>query len=145
MNQKSLFKEYKDIFAEEEGKEKKLEEKNKSPYAYNPFALQDAVGAKDVKKIWLEYQRLTLSGIESEDLIHKIISKIRDMLAISKGANAQDLGIKDYPYNKSKRDLKNWKPESLENFYTKLVSIYHLSRLGGENLDIALEKTILNL
>lgn len=144
MENQSLFKEYRGVFSENE----EISEKKPKPqreYAYNPFALQDAIGEKSVKKIWLEYNKLISEGIEAEDIIHKIISKVRDMVAINKGAKAEILNIKDYPYNKSKRDLKNWKAEELKNFYTKLVSIYHRSRMGGEVLDTALEKTLLSL
>lgn len=140
--EQSLFKEYQDIFTP---KEEVSKEKTERVYDYSPFALQDAVGEKNVKKVWLEYQKLVLNDISPEDLIHKIISKVRDMAAIQKGATASDLGIKDYPYNKSKRDLKNWKPDELINFYTKLVLIYHQSRMGGESLDLALEKLLLSL
>ncbi len=143
METQSLFKEFKNLFSEKEDLEKKSQKEK--DYLYSPFALQDAVGARDIKKTWLEYQKLLLQGIQPEELIHKIISKVKDMAAISKGATATDLGIKDFPYNKSKKDLKNWKKEDLENFYTKLVSIYHKSRMGGESLDTALEKTLLEL
>ncbi len=146
MNQGNLFKEYRGVFSENEAEEKEEpKEKSGLPYAYSPFALQDAIGARDVKKTWLEYQKLILSGIEAEELVHKVISKVRDMSAISKGASATSLGIKEYPYTKSKKDLKNWKPENLQNFYEKIVSIYHLSRLGGENLETALEKALLTI
>lgn len=148
-NMDNLFKEYEKIFSqtpEVEGQEE-TKPKKERVYEYSPFALQDAIGEKNVKKAWIEYEKLRLSGIEAEDLIHKIISKVRDMAFIGSGASKEDLGIKsDFPYNKSKKDLKNWKIEELKNFYTKLVAIYHRSRMeSGQELDIALEKTLLFL
>jgi DNA polymerase III gamma/tau subunit len=150
MNQTNLFKEYKGVFEKETPTHEAVGGPTKSVgrvFGYSPFALQDAIGEKSAKKAWIEYQKLRLAGIEAEELIHKIVSKVRDMAAISMGANKEDLGIqKDYPYNKSKRDAKNWKEEDLKKFYTKLVEIYHLSRMeSGNQLDIALEKTILFL
>lgn len=142
MDQINLFKEFEKIFIEPKEVQKESKEKF---YAYSPFALQDALGEKNIKGVWIEYQRLVLQGVEAEDLIHKIISKVRDMVAISAGASASDLGIKDYPYSKSKKDLKNWKQQDLKNFYTKLVSIYHESRMGKESLETALEKTLLSI
>jgi len=139
----SLFKQYDGIFREET-----LGVKNspKRGFDYSPFALQDAMGERNVKKAWIEYIKLRLGGIEAEDLIHKIISKTRDMVAINQGADKEDLGIKDYPFAKSKRDIKNWKTEELKNFYTKLVEIYHRARMGsGNELDIALEKLLLSI
>ncbi len=142
MNNHSLFKEFENIFPEEE---ELKEEKKPREYSYSPFALQDAIGERDVKKAWIEYQKLVFQGIEPDELVHKVISKVRDMTLISKGATADGLGIKDYPYNKSKRDLKNWKADQLQNFYTKLVYLYHESRMGGESLSVALEKSLLQL
>jgi DNA polymerase III gamma/tau subunit len=138
----------KNLFGEDEKvqtEEKEIKSK-KATFGYSPFALQDAIGEKNVKKIWLEYEKLRLSGIEAEELIHKIISKVRDMLAISQGASKQDLGIeKDYPYDKSKRDARNWRISELENLYSRLVKNYHEIRMIGGDLDLDLEKTLLNI
>jgi hypothetical protein len=157
----SLFKEYEKVFEESHSascsarasRDKKAGE---FEFAYSPFALQDAVGEKSAKKSWIEYMKLRLTGIESEKLIFQIAGKARDMLAIIKGATKEDLGIaKDYPYNKSKRDAKNWQEKSLADFYTKLIEAYHGSRMGtrptewsfgrGEELDVALEKILLSI
>ncbi len=153
MNQDSLFKQYKGAFEEKE-EIVKQENKGLPKYAYSPFALQDAVGEKDIKKIWIEYEKLRLQDVEAEEIIHKIISKVRDMSAISAGAKKEDLDLKDYPYNKSKRDIKNWSDTKLKDFYNKLVFIYHESRgarLNGysdgriKDLDTALEKILLQI
>ncbi|NLE07246.1 MAG: hypothetical protein GX627_01355 [Parcubacteria group bacterium] len=153
MNQDSLFKQYKGVF---ESKEKvaRPENENLSRYAYNPFALQDALGEKDKKKIWIEYVKLRLQGVKTEEIIHIVISKIKNMSAISAGAKKENLGLKDYPYNKSKRDVKNWSEIKLKDFYNKLVFLYHESRgarlngySDGENkdLDTVLEKILLQV
>lgn len=141
----SLFKQYEGIFQEKEESSKKESE---FKFAYSPFALQDAIGERSAKKAWLEYQKLRIKeGILTEELIHKIISKTRDMLAISLGADKESLNIKnDYPFNKSKKDAKNWPTEKLKQFYTNLISAYHRSRLeSGIDLDTTLEKLILNI
>jgi hypothetical protein len=140
----NLFKEYEGVF-QESGEIQKEKKPNSFEYAYNPFALQDAIGEKSAKKAWIEYEKLRFLGIEAEELIYKIVGKARDMAAITAGASKEVLALKDYPYNKSKRDAKNWKADDLKNFYTKLTEIYHRSRMGGEELDTALEKIILNI
>jgi hypothetical protein len=142
----NLFKEYEKFFSQtpEEGIENTAGKKERV-FGYSPFALQDALGEKSAKKVWIEYEKLRLTGIEAEELIFKITSKIRDMLAIGLGASFDDLGLKDFPYNKSKRDLKNWKEKDLKDLYTKLTEIYHRSRMGGDGLDLAIEKTLLSI
>ncbi|KKR29172.1 MAG: hypothetical protein UT61_C0035G0007 [Candidatus Woesebacteria bacterium GW2011_GWA1_39_8] len=150
MNQ-NLFKEYEGIFAptpEEVGgpTESVGQAKKEKVFGYSPFALQDAIGEKNVKKAWIEYEKLRLAGIEAEELIYKIVSKAMHMSAIIEGANAEDLGIKDYPYSKSKKDSRNWREEDLKKFYTKLIEIHHKSRMESNNeLDISLEKTLLSI
>lgn len=141
--QDSLFKQYKGAYEE---KEEEAVEKKTREYEYNPFALQDAIGARDAKTAWIEYVKLITAGVEPEALAPNIASKARDMLAIMKGASQSDLQIKSaFPYNKSKKDSRNWKEGELEKFYTKLVALYHDSRMGGEELESALEKVLLCL
>jgi len=151
MDQKNLFKEYEGVFEEAPtpegvgGPTGSVGQKKERVFGYSPFALQDALGEKSAKKAWIEYEKLRFIGIDEEELVYKIVSKIRDMTSIIMGANKEDLNLKDYPYNKSKKDLKNWKEEELKNLYTKLVEIYHNSRIKGDDLDMALEKTLLSI
>lgn len=148
MNQ-NLFKEYEGVFAptheDAGGPTASVGQKKERVFGYSPFALQDAIGEKNVKKAWIEYEKLRLAGIEADELIHKIISKAMQMSAITNGSNAEDLGIKDYPYSKSKKDARNWKGDDLKNFYAGLLEIYHRSRMGGEELDLAIEKILLSI
>ena len=125
----NLFKEYEGIFEAENAEESPdTKQKKERVYAYSPFALQNAIGDKSAKKVWIEYEQRRLADITAEELIFNIINKTRDMLAIkSFGA-------------------KNWKEEDLKSLYTKLVEIYHKSRMeSGNELDIALEKTLLSI
>lgn len=145
--ERDLNKEEVEFFDKAKVEIKDLREKKQVEYDFSPFAIQDALGAKDTKSVWIEYIKLRNLGIEAEEITPKLIQKARDMLASNFGASKEDLSIKsDYPYNKSKRDFKNWKPEVLKNFYSRLISIYHEARsIGGENLDVALEREILKI
>ena len=147
MKQDNLFKQYKGVFETEDEPQKSSDRKNEKGrvFGYSPFALQDALGERSAKKAWIEYEKLRFESIEAEELIHKIISKIRDMAAIKTGATKEILGMKNYPFNKSKRDLKNWKEKELKDLYTKLVEAYHNSRMRGNDLDAEIEKIILSI
>src|SRR6185436_16453208 len=93
--------------------------KKEREYDFSPFALQDALGAKDAKMTWIEYIKLRNLGIEPEEIAPKLINKARDMIDSNEGASKEDLNIKsDYPYNKSKRDFKNWDQTVLRTFYS---------------------------
>lgn len=139
----SLFKQYEGVFDKEESEE--TSDTKDKKYRYSPFALQDAIGGANVKNIWIEYQKLILSGIIPDEIIYNIISKVRDMVFISKGASVSDLGIKDYPYNKSKRDLKNWGINELEVFYEKTLDALFEARQGKVDLGVSIEKILLSL
>jgi DNA polymerase III delta subunit len=134
------------LLEEAGGEVSDFKEKKGFEYDFSPFALQDAIGAKSAKNSWIEYVKLRAKGIEEEEIAPKIIQKLRDMLAINGGAKKEDLNIKsDFPYNKSRSDLKNWPVDQLQNFYSRLVHIYHDARMGGEELDTALEKELLRI
>lgn len=139
----SLFKQYEGVFDKEESAE--ISNPNDKKYRYSPFALQDAIGSRNVKNIWIEYQKLILDGITPDEIVYNIISKVRDMVFISKGASVSDLGIKDYPYNKSRKDLKNWDINELEVFYEKTLDSLFGARQGGVDLGVSLEKILLSL
>ena len=118
--------------------------KGKDEDGYNPFALADAVGKGSSKEAWIEYSRARIMGVGPEELHARVWGKVRDMLS-SQGAGPIELGIHPFVYKKAKADFKNWKGATLRNFSDELLSIYHDSRLGGEELRGALEKLILNI
>jgi hypothetical protein len=148
----SLFVQYEGVFEE---KEEQKKDKPQKSYAYNPFPFQDAVGENNPKKAWIEYTKLVLSGVEPDELIHKVISKVREMVFINLGATADDLNIKPYAFSKSKSHFKNWGTKKLQSAYEELVFIYHNQRLGimendfsansKTDIKIALEKFLLSL
>lgn len=139
----SLFKQYEGVFEEKEDPQKGI--KKEREYSYSPFALQDAIGERNVKNIWIEYQKLILLGVIPNSLFYNVASKVRDMLYITKGAEAEDLDIKDYPYRKSKGHIKNWKKKDLEIFYEDLIDVLYKSRTSGFDLGAGLEKLLLSL
>lgn len=141
----NLFKQYEGVFEEISEKAPKAAAKKESFFGLNAFALQDAVGEKSAKKSWIEYQKLRFEGGEAEEIIYKIVSKVSGLSALAKGASKEELGVSDYPFSKLKKDLKNWKPEELESLHRRLVTAFHLSRMGGDELDLAIEKILLSI
>lgn len=112
--------------------------------SYNPFALADAVGKKSAKESWIEYERARIAGASPEELHSRVWSKARDMIS-SGAATSKELGIHPFVHKKAKADMKNWSPRLLQNFADDLVGAYHKSRLGGDTLDIAIEKILLSI
>ncbi len=146
MEQDNLFAEYKGVFVENEEVEKKekSEKKKWGEEKYNVFALPDAVGRRSAKDAWVEFMVGRVNGAEAEEIHARIWGKVRDMLSV-RGAQAEELGLHPFVYKKAKADLVNWKEEELLKFADDLVEIYHHSRLGRGELDVALERQILSI
>lgn len=145
MDQQNLFKEYEGVFDEwTEGEGEIPVKEARKKETYNPFAIPDAVGKKSAKESWIEYTVARLQGGEPEELHARALSKVRDIIIASK-EKQEDTAMHPFVYKKAKWDAKNWKEGELEKTYKKFVEIYHLSRMGGDELDIAMEKLLLTL
>jgi hypothetical protein len=154
-----LFEEFSHVFSQENSEEivDDIQTKQKvRQFRYSPFALQDAIGEGDKKKMWIEYRVLVMDGIPVDELYFKIIDKARDMLAVKRGLDQGDLSIKhNFVWSKTLAHAKKWDEEKLEKFYGDLVQIYYRTRMGAEqnvfagfadqDMEIALEKTFLRL
>lgn len=93
------------------------------------FALANALGARDKKKLWLLYMTALRSGAPAEVLIGMLAWKARSMVA------SEQKG----------RVPTGWKAGESALLSSRLVSLYHDSRRGMGSLDLLLEKFILAL
>jgi len=143
MKQEPLFKQYKGVFDEEDLEMRGKQEKSARP-KNNFFALPDAVGQKDAKAAWLQYILARKTGLEPEMLHANIAGKVRDMLLSAK-ASVEELQMHSFVYKKAKSDFSRWNRQELQEFYDKLVFIYHEARMAGTDLDIGIEKTLLTI
>ncbi|HEY4515984.1 MAG TPA: hypothetical protein VJH67_02225 [Candidatus Paceibacterota bacterium] len=132
------------IFDLREEKKNSWQKKGKEVAGYSPFALGDAVGKGSAKEAWIEYVKARGFGVGPEELHSRVWGKVRDMIA-SETALPEEIGIHPFVHKKAKADLRNWPKLKLQNFADSLVAIYHLARMGGEDLDVALEKTLLTI
>lgn len=111
---------------------------------FNPFGLADALGRASAKEAWIEYERGRLFGIEPEELHGRIWGKVRDMIS-SQTASHTELDIHPFVHKKAKADFHNWETTKLRKLVDELVSIYHMSRMGGDDLDTAMEKLLISI
>lgn len=107
----SLTKEENKFFKENnvEVFEYKLTEKKE----FNSFSLTDAILEKDKKKIWIEMNKIKERG-EAAEATHGLVWwQIKSLLSVSLGLSQEEMGMKDYPYKKTKRALSHFKKEEL--------------------------------
>ena len=121
------------------------EDKTKSVTAkseFNIFALGDALGARDKKKLWVLYQKALRVGKAAEEINGTLFWAIKSMLTVK---NDGGKNLNPYVQSKSKNFLKNYKEGELDAIAFGLVKNYHESRRGGLPLEEKLEQFILSL
>jgi len=116
--------------------------KNDEKEKTNPFAITDALLAKDKKKLWLLYRQEIDTGESAEAILGRFVWAIKTLTLIQKNPNqnAVDLGISPFVYSKTKSAGKVWKDGEPEEFYTKLL----FGIKDGEEMEYHLEKLILS-
>ncbi|HEY4490239.1 MAG TPA: hypothetical protein VJC12_03225 [Candidatus Paceibacterota bacterium] len=112
---------------------------------FNVFTLTDALGARDKKRLWVNYQRAIIGGNVPERLHGLFFWQIKAMLSARNSKSAADAGLNPFVYKKSIGFSKNFTKEELNELSSELVRIYHDSRRGKTEFDIALERFILNI
>ena len=112
---------------------------------FNAFSMGDALAARDKKQLWLLLHDAFHEGLASEEIIGTLWWQLKTMRLAAVTASAAEAGMKDFPYNKAKRSLKNFKDGEVEEISAALLTAYHDARLGKLELDLALERWILSL
>lgn len=107
--------------------------------APNAFALVDAVQAGDRKRAWIVYRQLITAGVSAEEVHGALAWAARGVVLASKTKNADEAGMKPYPYGKAKDVSRRLAPGVPEAQSGELVRLYHDARLGRGTLEDLLE------
>ena len=95
---------------------------------FNVFALSDALARKDKRSLWLVYSEARLLAIPVEEMIGIIWWQLKALRLASLTNTAAEADMKDFPYNKAKQSLKNFKFDELEQLSHSLIKLQHESR-----------------
>lgn len=131
---------------------------------YNPFAICDAVAAKDKSRAWILFQQALLAGVPAEEIFYKIVWQIKNLLLLKKLNDAifsqgrtsgvprgsafdieKETKLHPYVIKKTLAATWNFSEEELKNYSFELVKIYHDARKGLEEFPIGLEKFLLTI
>jgi DNA polymerase III delta subunit len=112
---------------------------------YNAFSMADSLSMKDKKTLWLQLQEAKTAGLSAEEIIGTLWWQLKTLRLVKLTSSASEAGIKDFPYNKAKRSLHNFKEGELETLSSKLLVVYHDGHLGKKDIDLALEKWTLTI
>ena len=112
---------------------------------FNVFSLTDAFLRRDKKLLWLLLSTAWREGITNEEIIGILFWQIKILRLVSKTNSPEESGQKPVVYQKAKRALLNFKDGEIDKLSFSLVSIYHDGHLGKIDLDLALERWVLEL
>ncbi len=112
---------------------------------FNTFAMADALAKKDKKQLWFLLQEAKATGQSAEEIIGVLWWQLKSLRLAATTSGASEAGMKDFPYNKAKRSLSNFKAGEVAKLSSDLLTIYHDGHAGVKDIDIALERWLLTL
>lgn len=129
------------------GEVKEFELEKKIEKRINSFAIADAIGAKNKKIAWVEYEKSRKRGAADEEVHGTIFWGVKSMYLASMltPKQASELGMKDYTYKTYRRYAENYSTAELVDKLANLKEIYHQGHRGDGNFDENLEQFLLNL
>ena len=113
----------------------------------NSFAIADAVGSRDKKRAWVEFEKIRRSGSPMEEVHGTIFWAFKSMyiaLTLSKSETVTT-GMKDFTYRNYYTFAKKYLKKELEDKLRELKDMYHLGHRGEGELGILLEQFLLRL
>lgn len=113
--------------------------------SFNAFALADAFATRDKKTLWILLTEAIRNGLKAEEIIGVLWWQIKSMRLAMVTTSASEAGMKDFPYNKAKRALRNFKPGELESISHQLLVVYHEGHGGEKDIWVGLEEWILGI
>ncbi len=112
---------------------------------FNAFSMADSLANKDKKTLWLQLQDAKHEGLSAEEIIGTLWWQLKSIRLAKQTKGAPEAGMKDFPYNKAKRALHNFKEGELETLSRSLLALYHDGHGGKKDIDLALEKWTLSI
>lgn len=110
---------------------------------FNVWALADALSSRDKKSLWVLLMDAKRAGLSAEEIIGTLWWQLKSLRLAALTASAAEAGMKDFPYNKAKRALRNFKDGELEILSASLLKVYHDGHGGVRDIDEGLEEWVL--
>jgi DNA polymerase III delta subunit len=110
---------------------------------FNVWAMADALSARDKKSLWVLLQDAKRAGLVAEEIIGTLWWQLKTLRLAILTKTASEAGLKDFPYNKAKRALSNFKEGEVAELSMKLLKVYHDGHGGIRDIDEGLEEWVL--
>jgi DNA polymerase III delta subunit len=112
---------------------------------FNVFALSDALGKRDRKTLWLLYLETVRRNIAPEEINGILFWQAKNMVLAAETRGPSEAGLNPFVYSKAKQYAGNFSPDELRDLPFKIVRLYHDSRRGIHDFEIALERFTLSV
>ena len=122
-----------------------IENKAEAKTKVDAFQLADALARKDKKLLWILLQEAVRVGMSAEEIVGILWWQLKTLRLAGLTKSASEAGVKDFPYNKAKKALVNFKTGEVETFSLALLQVYHDGHAGKRDIDLALEEWVLSL
>ncbi len=111
----------------------------------NIFSVTDGLVEKNKKKLWISYINLLHKGGSPEEIHGILFWQVKNMLLSTLANNQVDTGLSPFVYKNALTGARKYKTEELKSMSSSLVDMTHRVRQGEGDLEIMLEKWVLNL
>jgi len=112
---------------------------------FSVFDISDAFAARDKKRAWALLCRARMCDIAAEEIHGMLFWQVKALYVSKLCKSAEEAGIKQFVFNKSKRAAEHFSIQELQDFSRGLVRVYHESHRGGVPLYDAMETIALTL
>jgi len=110
---------------------------------FNVFKMAEALARRDKRSLWVLLCEAKRNGLSAEEIIGTLWWQLKTLRLATLTSSANEAGIKDYPYQKAKQSLRNFKAGELESISFRLINLYHEGHKGKKDIDLALEEWVL--
>ena len=111
--------------------------------SFDVWAMADALSRHDKKSLWVLLMDAKRMGLSAEEIIGTLWWQLKTLRMASLTNSANEAGMKDFPYNKAKRSLINFKVGEVESLSRGLLNVYHDGHGGIRDIDEGLEEWVL--
>lgn len=111
----------------------------------NIFSITDGLVQKDKKKLWVSYIDLLGKGAVAEEVYGILFWQVKNMILASRASSATETGLSPFVYKNALTGARNYKTEDLQKMSGELVDMTHKVRQGEGELEVMIEKWVLEL
>jgi DNA polymerase III delta subunit len=121
------------------------EYKGEGTERFDTFKMANALVEKDKRTLWIYLQDAVAADLPAEEIIGVLWWQLKTLRLALITKSAAEAGVKDFPYNKAKRALSNFKPGEVEALSRSLLKLYHDGHAGKTDINLALEEWVLRI